>query len=218
VKRILVAAGRLARRAIAYELRMWADLVRWVLRRPVCAKDETPFGYARAITPIVGGLIAASAIEIPALHLLVPWERARFVVDLLGVYGLLWMLGLLAGLRMHPHVVAPDGLRVRGTGGLDVTVPWEFVASVRAVDRTVPGRRAIRVEGSTLSIAVMNQTNVEVAFHGPTTIELPRGETEPLRAVGIAADEPAALVAAMRERIGPTTTSRSRLGPVTEDR
>jgi hypothetical protein len=128
----------LVRRAIAYELRMWADLVRWVLRRPVCARDETPFAYARATTPIVGGFIAASAIEIPALHFLVPWERVRFVVDLLGVYGLLWRVGLLAGLRMRPHVMAPDGLRVRGTGGLDVTIPW--TTSRRFGPSTVPCR------------------------------------------------------------------------------
>jgi hypothetical protein len=217
MRAFLVGAARLARLAIGYELRMWSDLVRWVLRRPVCAKDETPFGYARATTPIVGGIIAASAIEIPALHLLVPWERVRFVVDLLGVYGFLWMLGLLAGLRMHPHVVAADGLRVRGTGGLDVTIPWEYIASVRTVDRTVPGRRTVHLDGSTLSIAVMQQTNVDIAFHGPTTIELPRGETEPLRALNIAADEPAAMVAAIRQHLAPAAASRSPgLGRVAE--
>jgi hypothetical protein len=200
----------LVRRAIRFELRMWADLIRWVLRRPVCAEDETPFGYARSMTPIVGGIIAASAIEILAMHVLVPWEQVRFVVDLLGVYGFLWMVGLLAGLRMHPHVVAPDGLRVRGTGGLDVTIPWEFITSVRAVDRSVPGRRSVQVDGSTLSIAVMNQTNVDVAFRGPTTFELPRGETEPLRSLNIAVDEPAAMVAAIREHLQPVLDGPAR--------
>jgi hypothetical protein len=121
---VLIATVRLARRAIGYELRMWSDLVRWVLRRPVCAEDETPFGYARAMTPIVGGFIA-----------------------------------------------------------------------------------------------VMKQTNVDLVLRGPTTIELPRGETEPLRGVNIAVDEPAAIVAAIRERLDPTAPSRSSgLGRVTEYR
>jgi hypothetical protein len=206
------------RRVVGYEVRMWADLFRWILRRPVCARDETPFGYARATMPIVAGFIVASAIEIPALHVLVPWEQVRLVVDLLGVYGFVWMVGMLAGLRMRPHAVGPDGLRVRGTGGLDVTVPWEYVASARAVDRTVPGK-PIRVDGSTLSIAVMKQTNIDIGFRGPTTIELPRGETAPLQAMHIAADEPAALVAAIREHLRPVAPSpSSTLGRGTEYR
>jgi hypothetical protein len=89
----------------------------------VARPDEATFGYARSTTPIIAAFIGVSAIEIPAVHLLVPWETVRVVVDLLGVYGLLWMVGLLALLRTRPHVVTADGLRVRGSGGLDITVP-----------------------------------------------------------------------------------------------
>jgi hypothetical protein len=202
---------------------MWADLVRWILRRPVCATGETPFGYARTTTPIVGGFIAASAIEIPALHLLVPWETTRFVVDLLGAYGLLWMVGMLASLRTRPHVVTADGLRVRGTGGLDVTIPWEYIGSVRAVDRTVGGRRGIGVDrtadGPTLYVAVMNRTNVDVTFRGRAIVELPRGDSEPLHGLRVAADEPAALVAAVREHLRPDVAARSSgVGGATDSR
>jgi hypothetical protein len=56
---------------------------------------------------------AVVAIELVAVHPLLPWEIIRLVADILGLWGLVWMLGLLASLSVHPHLVADAGLRVR---------------------------------------------------------------------------------------------------------
>ncbi len=42
------AAPSLPRRALAYELGLWRNLFRWVLRRPVAPGVEA-FSYARAV-------------------------------------------------------------------------------------------------------------------------------------------------------------------------
>ena len=192
---------RIVRLAIVYELRMWVDLFKWVTRRPVIDEPgAVPYSYARTITPILIAFIAVSAIEIPILDLLLPWQTVRIIAVALGVWGVIWMVGILAGVRIIPHTVGPSGLRIRGRGQLDFTVPWEYIASLRAVDRSQSGKE-VRVEGEVLWVSVLKQTNVHVTFRYPTTVELPAGETPPVRELRFAADEPADLVAAARQHL-----------------
>ncbi len=194
-------AGQIAHLVISLEARMWVSLFRWILRRPVCGPGETAFAYTRRITPILGAFIGVSAIEIPILDLILPWQTVRVIADILGAYGLIWMVGLLATLRVNPHVVTESGLRVRGGNGLDITIPWDYLASIQANNRSLQGRetQVQRVgDEAVLSIGVLKETNVDIAFRDPTTLELPRGETEPLRGLRIAVDEPAAMVTLVR--------------------
>jgi hypothetical protein len=85
-----------------------------------------------------------SAIEIPAAHLLLPWRTARSVMLGIGVYALLWMVGMVASLRVHPHVVGDRGLRLRRGITLDVTIPWEVVAAVETRTRSLPSSRGVQ--------------------------------------------------------------------------
>ena len=41
----------------------------------------------------------------PILHLLQPWKTVRLIVDIARVYGLLWMFGLLAIVRVDPDAL-----------------------------------------------------------------------------------------------------------------
>jgi hypothetical protein len=136
------AAGlRLVRRVLAYEVGMWRNLYRWVFRRPVTFEpDAVALGYAGMLTPFLIAFIAVSAVEIPVLHLLLPWETARLVADILGVYGLLWMVGLFAANRAHPHIVGRFGLRIRNGHAVDLLLAWDDVASMRTRGRDLPGR------------------------------------------------------------------------------
>jgi hypothetical protein len=68
-------AVRGARWVIAYELGLWRSLFRWVLRRPVAGRGEHAFGYAGLLTPVFVAFIVVSAIEIPIVHLILPWSR-----------------------------------------------------------------------------------------------------------------------------------------------
>ncbi|MCI0689908.1 MAG: hypothetical protein L0Y54_22115, partial [Sporichthyaceae bacterium] len=132
-----------ARRVLAYELGLWRSLFRWVLRRPVAEPGAEAFLYAAVLTPVFLAFIGVSAVELPVVHLLLPWEGVRRVVDVISAYGLLWMVGLLASMRVHPHVISDAGLRVRHGISVDVAIPWEAIATVRARQRSVPTRRAV---------------------------------------------------------------------------
>jgi hypothetical protein len=89
------------------------------------------FGYASQITPILLAFIALAALEIPVLALLLPWPAVRYPLLALGVWSVLWMLGLLAAVRVHPHVVADAGLRLRSGFQFDASIAWNRISNIR---------------------------------------------------------------------------------------
>jgi len=146
------------------------------------------------------------------VHLLLPWDAVRIVALVVSVWGLLWMVGLLASLKVYPHLIDDTGLRIRYGTTTDIRVPWEAVASVTARRRSVPTRRHVELEhgddGATVAnVAVMKQTRVDVELRRPTAIELPDG-TEELTGVRFYADDARGLVATARERLADREPAR----------
>ncbi|WP_446218177.1 PH domain-containing protein [Micromonospora sp. IBHARD004] len=200
----------LLRRAVVYEVNMWRSLGRWLLRRPlVLAPGAEAFSYVGVVKPILGVFIGLSAIEIPIFDLImrhtVPWPSVRHTALALGVWGLLWMIGLFASLRIHPHVADTGGLRVRNSFSVDFLVPWTAVARVDARYRSLPSSRTIQVEhddtATILNVGTGSQTSVDVALHEPLSVPLPKGPSEPVTEIRLYADDPAALVARARQHL-----------------
>jgi Bacterial PH domain len=195
------------RTATAYEAAMWRGLYRWITRRPVeLAPGDVAFGHAGPVKPIFAVFIVLSALEIPILDLiitrLVPWPVVRYVALAAGVYGLVWMIGLLGALLTNPHLVGDAGLRVRNGTSVDVTIPWDAVASVRHRYRSLPSSRAIQVEGAVLNLGTGGQTSVDITLREPLTLAIRKGPTEPVNEVRFYADDPKALVARARQHAG----------------
>jgi hypothetical protein len=204
-------ATRMLRKLVAYELTMWHSLYRWTFRRPLRLEpDARAFHYLGVVKPILWAFIVLSAVEIPIFDLILrhvlPWDGLRRTVLVLGVYGLLWMIGLMAMLRTHPHVAGPAGLRVRNGATLEFLVPWDAVESVRARYRSVPSGRSVHLEESTdgrvLNVGAARQTSVDVVLRQPMAIDLPAGRTENVGEIRLYADEPAALVQHTRQYTG----------------
>ncbi|MEU1685491.1 PH domain-containing protein [Micromonospora sp. NPDC005707] len=210
----------LLRRVIVYEWRMWRSLFRWLLRRPVApAEGAEAFGYIGAVKPILIAFIALSAVEIPIFDVIIrhtmPWQAAREVALGLGIWGVLWMIGLYAALQIHPHVAHPAGLRVRNGFSVDFTVPWEAVARVDARYRSLTGSRTVQVErteaGTVLNIVTGKQTSVDLVLHRPLSVRLPSGPSEPATEIRLYADDPGALVKLARQHLPtPNPTTRPR--------
>jgi hypothetical protein len=185
-----------------YETGIWRSLYRWVARRPAAAGGE-PFPYAGAVTPVLWAFIVVSAIEVPVVHLRMPWEVVRRVALVLGAYGVVWMIGMLASMRVHPHVVEPAGLRVRYGFAVDVLVPWERIAEVRYRMRALEGVRSIQVHGDgdtrVLSLGVGSQTTVDVVLREPVLLPVRQAAGEPVAQLRLHADDPRRLVTRLRE-------------------
>ncbi|MEV4347026.1 hypothetical protein AB0J83_21430 [Actinoplanes sp. NPDC049596] len=204
------------RQLLATEAAMWRNLFAWVLRRP--APDEQGFGYHGVVKPILGVFIGLSAVEIPVFDLIVrkvvPWEPARWIVLVLGVWGLLWMIGFAAGLQRHPHVVGDDGIRVRLGNGIDFTVPWTEIASVSKRYRSLPSSKSVQIEDGAVHIAMASQTSVDIVLRPGADVRAFKGAPLPaldkaagaaeskaeISAVRIYADQPDELIAAARAK------------------
>lgn len=191
----------LARRAVEFEAAGWRSLARWVLRRPDAEPGDAAFAYHGPLLAPVVVILVLSFIEVVALDLLVPWpwQWLRVVLLILGVWGAVLVLGMLAGVIVHPHTAGPSGLRVRYGAGLDVRIPWDAVANARRVRRSRDGR-TVQVDGATLHVVVSNQTTVEVTLNRPVTVALTGGRTAEITELRFHADDAAGLVAAVRAR------------------
>lgn len=192
----------LVKRVVLFELRLWRSLYRWVFRRPErLGPDAATFSYAGAITPVIVGIIVVSFIEIPVAHMLIPWKPLQIVLLVVGIQSVLWMIGLLAGMRIHPHVVADAGLRIRSNTSIDITIPWDDIASLRSRMRSTVKSRTIQLDESVLSIVVASQTNVDVVLREPISVKLPTGPSEPIKELRFFADDSTALLKAARARL-----------------
>jgi len=192
----------LARRAFAYEAGMWRSLYRWITRRPI---EGEAYTYTGPVMTILWAFIGVSAVELPILHLMLPWPTVRLIADILGVYGLIWMIGLMASLKVNPHAVIGDSIRIRNGLSLDLTLPWADVAGVRARDRTLEPGKGIRIETEgdrrVLSLAVANNTSVDLILRYPMAVELPKGLSEPVDEIRIYADDPKAMAARIQQLV-----------------
>lgn len=201
-----------ARRALLVELRIYASIGRLVARRPAIAAGATGFSYHKPVLTILVIFIVLSAVEIPIIDLIVhQWPAVRIAFLVLGIWGLTWMVGLLAAFLMRPHTVGPDGIRVREGLEIDVPLSWDDIASV-ALDRRVDEPKSPRFGeadgsggGRELSLRMQDETNIEIELERPTPVSLPglppKGGTQSVTRVRLWTDDPKGFLAAVREHI-----------------
>ncbi len=189
------------RRLLRHELRAAASLGWWVLRRKHGVRaGDVAAGYTGPQTAMMYGMVFVSAVETVALAVLIPWPAVHRVVLVLDVYGILIVLALHAACVARPHVVRADGsLRIRYGALFDLVVPPDAVASVR-VDRRYPqGRLVTLSEDGELDLIVGSQTTVTLELTRPLPFTRPLGAVGEARTIRFHADDPRALVSALRQ-------------------
>ena len=186
--------------AASYEAGIWRNLYRWLTRRAI-DPDAALFGYASQITPLLLAFIFLSALEIPILPLLLPWPAVRYSLLVLGVWALLWMLGLLASLRTNQHVVSEVGLRLRSGFQFDASIPWEQISAIQ--HRRSSTRQKLQIEHNQTgaSVALQGTNNVEVAFREPILVRFLDGRQANVDAIHFYADSPTALLTAVKAHL-----------------
>lgn len=191
----------LAREALLLEVALYGQLLRWIARRPDVPSGATPVPYARLVTPVVWLFIFGSTIEVIAFDLILSrWLTfLRIPVLALGMWGLLWMLGLMASYRMRPHLITDCTLRVRNMARTEVVVPLDAITGVRVLDADEPGIRSVRVVGDRLLVLVSGRTNLQVELEAGTPVTAPQGEITPA-SVGLWVDEPREVADLLRRR------------------
>ncbi|MFI8293642.1 hypothetical protein ACIGBL_31335 [Streptomyces sp. NPDC085614] len=205
-------------RLAAHELRLLASLGLWVARRRVGVRaGDTPFPHARDQAALMYGFAFVCLVETVGMsYLLAGLPVVHAVVLVLDVYTVLFVLGLHAASVTRPHVLGPDGLRLRQAAHVDLLVPLERIASVRH-ELLFSHEKA---EGE-LNLAVGSQTSLTVELTGP--VDAPRflGGPRPVRIVRCHADDARGLARALagalaEARDAPTAPDEDTPSPAAE--
>jgi hypothetical protein len=191
-----------ARRLWMMELWGYLSTYRFVFRRPRVPAGAQAFSYHQLVLPLLLVFLVVSAIELVVVDVLLRrWETARIAMLVLGVWGVVWMLGLLFGFLTRPHAVGPDGLRLRSGAELDIPLGWDEVQGVSRHQRLADGKQpqvTVDAQGRrTLHLHVQEQTNVRVALNRPVSVQLPRGP-QSVSTIEVWVDQPDAFVDAVR--------------------
>ena len=196
----------LGREAVLLELALYRSLARWITGRPDVPAGATPIGYARLVGPMLWLWIFGSATEVVVIEVVLRsidagWAEAiRLPLLAIGIWGLLWMLGMMAAYRVRPHLLTEDTLRIRSGARTWVEVPRGVVASARMAEHELPGIiRTLHLHDDLLLVGVSSRTNVELVLTGPTVLHTSDGDRTPAR-VGLWVDEPREVAALLRSR------------------
>ena len=200
-RQALSGVGRLIKLVVRAEIAIWAGLWRWIARRPVVPEGAEPLPYARQVTPVLWLFIWGSALEVVAMDLIINhfgWNAVRLPVLILGIWGVLWMLGMMAAYRTRPHLVFDDHLRISLGLHHSIDVPLGAVASVSPTEAELSSSmKSSEVVDDRLLIGISGRTNLMLQFDAPTTIATPKGD-EQVSAVGLWVDEPREVASRLR--------------------
>ena len=150
----------------------------------------------------LGAVVAAvgllGCVEATVVHLaLQSWSaRGAWLATALSVYGLLWLVGLYRAVVLRPTLLAGDALVVRVGLLWTATVPLGSVAGATRATFPYPPRRS----PGYLRAAPFGDPQLLLTLTEPLTVEGPYGRRREVRLVGLAADDPAALLAALEAR------------------
>ncbi|AIS02285.1 hypothetical protein [Streptomyces glaucescens] len=191
------------RRLLLHELRALASLARWVRRgRHGVRPGDFAAAYTGPQTAMMYGLLFLMVTETVALAFLIPWPVVHRMILVLDLYSVVLVLALHAACVTRPHVVRPDGsLRIRYGALFDLAVPPDAVASVRVERRYPQGRLITLSEDGVLDLIVGSQTSVTLELNRPLPFTRPFGATGTARTIRFHADDPRALVSALRQPV-----------------
>lgn len=199
--------GAFAWEALLLELALYRSLARWIARRPDVPQDATPIGYAQLVVPMLWLWIFGSATEVVVVEVVLQsigagWTHVvRLPLLVLGVWGVLWMLGMLAAYRVRPHLLTEDRLGIRNSARTWVEVPREAIESTRAAEHELPGViRSLHHEDGLLLVGVGSRTNLELVLTGPTVLRTSKGELAADR-IGLWVDDPRAVTEVLRSPV-----------------
>lgn len=182
-------------RLTVHEFTLFTSTVRWLLRRGPhgVRPGDVPVPYASGQTAIMCGFLFVCVVETVALAFLIPWPLVDAVFLVLDVWGCYFVAALHLSCVVRPHVVGADGsLRLRYGALLDVRIPAESIASVRADRRFPEGRLGAADGNGTADLAVASQTTVTVELTGPVRYVRALGRPAEARVFRFYAADPAA--------------------------
>lgn len=201
--------GGFAKRALLLELSIYANIGRFIVRRPAIPRGAVGFSYHKPVLTVLIIFIVLSAVEIPIVDLIVHrWPVVRVLFLILGIWGVTWMFGFLCAYLMKPHTVGPDGIRVRQGLEVDLAFSWDDIASVarnKRVDEPKSPRFEETDDSRILVYRMQDETAIEIELERPTVVRLPgggaKGGEQTITGLRIWVDDPRAFMDEVRKHL-----------------
>lgn len=199
---------RTAARLITLEPRLFVSLVRWTLRLTTPRENEFAYHNGSRIKPFAIMVVLASPAELLIVHVLAlafsPWAWVKWALLALGIYGVLWMVGIYASLPTTPHRLGETGLRIRYGVHVGAFVPYSKIREVERVRRGSPqgsdGLHHVQEEDETY-IAVGGKTDLALRLETPLEIQGFLKKSAPAKTIRLAANDPKEMEEALRQRV-----------------
>ena len=199
------------RRAVSFGVALCRSLFRWVTRRPDVPSGTVGFAYVGAVALLLWVVVVLSALEIVGLHVMLPWQGVRTGADILGICGLVFMLSLTASFHVYPHLAGHSGLRIRYGASIDITLPWDSIATIGVRERSRDGSRTLQVDrdeqGNVVNVAMANRTNVDVTLRRPLVVPVGKAE-ESIVELRLYADDARGMVSQVNEHLATSAGQR----------
>lgn len=131
-------------------------------------------------------LARVAVVEVPIMHILVMrWNhKIAWSITALGVYGVLWLVGLSRSLSLRPVAVSESFLDMYKGFLWRVHVSWHDVVAVKRVGPTT----SLSKPGF-LNLAIGSNPDFVVELAQPVTAQGPFGITKQVSSVGLSIDE-----------------------------
>ena len=205
VEGLSVLLPRPVARFVALEPRIWICLYRWAFRRRPLAAEEFRYSKRSMMGTMLAFVVMVVPVETLAYEFLIPWPLVRWILFLATIYMTLWVVGLYASLQVLPYRLEAAGIRLHHGLLADGFVPYAQIADVIVERAKAPeGQEGLRAvpQRSAAYLAAGGRTDLTLRLHEPVVLQGMIKEAAPARLLYLAADDPTALAAALRERAG----------------
>lgn len=206
--------GATAARVLRAEVTVYRSLWLWARRRVDGQQPGVaPIGYARGAlgVPLAFGVL--TAVEVVAIHLLLPWAWLRTALLVASIYSLVWILGFVATRITHPHLLTGTHLILRDGAHTVATLDRDTITRVTRTRRYQP-TTPTGADGQ-LHLPSPDGTNIDLHLTAPETAHLPGLLARQRRQTSITTahlhlDDPHAFLNLMTtDQRDPTTTTRA---------
>lgn len=166
--------------------------------QPCIPPGASGFACHSQTAPMLWVLLGLQAIELSVTHLLIShWsERAAIVLSLLTAVGIVYLIGFIRSLRLHPILLNAEGLHIRTGLMLQRLVPYDDIIEVAAF----PDSEAVKA-ADTLNMAVLAWPNMIVRLRQPLPRKRHLPARPPIAAIAFRPDRPDEFLAALRARL-----------------
>lgn len=149
---------------------------------------------AMALTPMV-------LAEAAGVHLLLPasWLWVHAAAAAAHLYALAWVFAWALGPRLRPHRLEGGDLLVHGGLLYAASVPRSAIRRVEIARRRLPEHTPFLLEGETALLPARRRVDLWLELAEPVAVSRPLGEPVAVRRLGLAADDPHALAAALAQ-------------------